>query len=69
VLKPWAPPRAYGLVIKLDARGQIERSLHAPVDGSHHGIVAVAELDGRLYAASAGAGRLLCVDATTGAPA
>lgn len=62
VLKPWAPPRSYGLVIKVNANGRIVRSLHAPVDGTNHGIVAIAELDGALYAASAGAGRLLRVD-------
>ncbi len=62
VLKPWAPPRSYGLVIKVAADGRIERSLHSLVDGRHHGITAVAEHGGALYAASKGSGRVLKVD-------
>jgi hypothetical protein len=61
VLKPWAPPRSYGLVIKVAADGRLERSLHSLVDGRHHGIAAVAEVDGALYVASKGSGRLLKV--------
>jgi hypothetical protein len=62
VLKPWAPPRSYGLVMKVAADGRIERSLHSLVDGRHHGITAVAEHDGALYAVSKGSGRLLKVE-------
>ena len=62
VMKPWAPPRSYGLVLQVSASGQILRSLHSQVDGRHHGITALAERDGRLYAASKGSGRLLRVD-------
>ncbi|WP_213953831.1 strictosidine synthase [Variovorax sp. dw_954] len=61
VLKPWAPPRSYGLVLHVDAAGRTTRSLHSQVDGRHHGITAVAEYHGALYAASKGAGRLLRV--------
>jgi len=61
VLKPWAPPRSYGLVIRVAADGRIERSLHSLVDGHHHGITAAAERGGALYAASRGSGRLLKV--------
>jgi hypothetical protein len=61
VLKPWAPPRSYGLVIKVAADGRIERSLHSLVDGHHHGITAVAEHAGALFVASKGSGRLLKV--------
>ncbi|MBS0447402.1 MAG: strictosidine synthase [Proteobacteria bacterium] len=62
VLKPWAPPRSYGLVLRVDAQGQVAASLHSQVDGRHHGITAVAEHRGRLYVASKGSGRLLVVD-------
>lgn len=62
VLKPWAPPRSYGLVLQISANGRILRSLHSQVDGRHHGITAVAEHNGLLYAASKGSGRLLRVD-------
>ena len=62
VLKPWAPPRSYGLVLKVSANGRIQQSLHSQVDGRHHGITAVCERGGALYAASKGSGRLLQVD-------
>jgi hypothetical protein len=62
VLKPWAPPRSYGLVLQVSDDGHVLRSLHSQVDGKHHGITAIAEHDGALYAASKGSGRLLRVD-------
>jgi hypothetical protein len=62
VLKPWAPPRSYGLVLKLAADGRIEHSLHSQVDGQHHGITALAEFGGALYVASKGSGHLLRID-------
>jgi hypothetical protein len=61
VLKPWAPPRSYGLVLRVGADGRIAGSLHSQVDGRHHGITGIAEHRGRLYAASKGSGRLLAV--------
>lgn len=62
ILKPWAPPRSYGLVVRLDAQGHALYSVHSRVDGHHHGIVAVAEFGDDLYAISKGAGRLLRLD-------
>jgi hypothetical protein len=61
VMKPWAPPRSYGLVLRVGRDGQVLRSLHSQVDGKHHGITGIAEHRGRLYAASKGSGRLLGV--------
>jgi hypothetical protein len=61
VLKPWAPPRSYGLVLRVDATGQVIGSLHSQVDGRHHGITGLVEHAGRLHVASKGAGRLLAV--------
>lgn len=66
VLKPWAPPRSYGLVLRVGAQGQVLGSLHSQVDGRHHGITGLAEHRGRLYAASKGSGRLLAVSADEG---
>ena len=63
VLKPWAPPRSYGLVLRVGAQGQVLGSLHSQVDGRHHGITGLAEHAGRLYVASKGSGRLLAVSA------
>jgi len=61
VVKPWAPPRSYGLVIRLDAGGVPLYALHSRVDGVNHGVVAAVEMDGSLFAIAKGPGRLLRV--------
>jgi sugar lactone lactonase YvrE len=61
VLKPWAPPRSYGLVLRVTRDGRLVRSMHSQVDGKHHGITGVAEHRRRLYVASKGSGKLLSV--------
>lgn len=62
VLKPWAPPRSYGLVLRISAEGHVVSSMHSQVDGRHHGITAVTEHKGSLYVASKGSDRLLRVN-------
>ena len=62
MLKPWAPPRSYGLVLRVSADGRVLSSLHSQVDGRHHGVTAVVECAGALWVASKGAGRLLRID-------
>jgi hypothetical protein len=64
VIKPWAPPRAYGLIARLDDAGQPRYSLHSRVDGSNHGVVAAAEYGDHLYALAKGPRRLLRVSLT-----
>ena len=59
VVKPWAPPRSYGLVIRLDANGVPLYAVHSRVDGVNHGVVAAVEIDGSLFALAKGPGRLL----------
>jgi hypothetical protein len=59
VVKPWAPPRSYGLVIRLASDFSPMFSFHSRVDGENHGVVAAAELDGALYVLAKGPGRLL----------
>ena len=59
VVKPWAPPTSYGLVIRLDSTVQPRFSLHSRVDGVNHGIVAAAECGGFLYLIAKGPRRLL----------
>ena len=59
VVKPWAPPRSYGLVIRLDASGAPLYSLHSRVDGINHGIVSAIEFNGNLFALAKGPGRVL----------
>lgn len=67
VLKPWAPPRSYGLVLRLDAQGQVVESLHSLVDGQHHGITDVAACQDGLLVVSKGSGSLLLVRSMGGA--
>lgn len=59
VMKPWAPSRSYGLVVRLGRDLVPTASYHSRADGSMHGIASTAELDGFLYAASRGSGTLL----------
>jgi len=59
MLKPWAPPRSYGLVIRLGADGLPRYSVHSRADGINHGIVAAAELNGDLIMIAKGPGRVL----------
>jgi hypothetical protein len=59
VVKPWAPPRSYGLIIRLSASGVPLYALHSRVDGINHGIVAAVEMHGALFAIAKGPGRLL----------
>jgi hypothetical protein len=59
VMKPWAPPRSYGLVIRLDADGAPRYSLHSRVDGVNHGIVAAVEHGGDLVMIAKGPRRVL----------
>lgn len=59
ILKPWAPPRSYGLVIRFGADLTLLFSLHSRVGGRHHGVVAVAQRGDELFVLSKGAGRIL----------
>jgi hypothetical protein len=54
VLKPWAPSRSYGLVIKLNAAFEPVVSFHSRADGTRHGTTSVVEHHERLYVASKG---------------
>lgn len=59
ILKPWAPPRSYGLVVRFDENLYPLYSLHSRVGGRHHGIVATAEQGDNLMVLSKGSGRVL----------
>jgi hypothetical protein len=56
VLKPWAPARSYGLVIRLDSNFQPIASLHSRADGTRHGITSCIEHNGQLLLAVKGDG-------------
>ena len=59
VVKPWAPPRSYGLVLRLSSEGRVRYSLHSRFDGKHHGVVAALECRGDLFVLAKGCGRIL----------
>jgi hypothetical protein len=59
VVKPWAPPRSYGLVIRLNEDGLIRYSLHSRFDGQNHGVASAVECAGFLYLLAKGRNRLL----------
>jgi hypothetical protein len=65
VVKPWAPPRSYGLIIRLNDNGVPIYTVHSRVDGIKHGVVAAVEMDGSLFAIAKGPGRLLRAPLTT----
>ena len=57
--KPWAPPRSYGLLVRIDEEGDILESLHSRVGGRHHGITAARETAQGLVIISKGSGRVI----------
>lgn len=59
ILKPYAPPRSYGLVIKLDASGTPVSSFQSRLDGKNHGAMAAVECNGALYVLAKGPRRVL----------
>lgn len=65
ILKPWAPPRSYGLVVRVGADFLPKYSLHSRVGGRNHGIVAVAQRGDELFVLSKGAGRILRLSAAS----
>ena len=65
ILKPWAPPRSYGLAVRFDAQRVPVMSVHSRVGGENHGIVTVLERGEEVLALAKGAGRLLQLDAGT----
>lgn len=54
IQKPWAPARSYGLIARLDNRGEALESLHSRVDGLIHGVTAAGPVGARVLAISKG---------------
>lgn len=61
IQKPWAPPRSYGLVARINDEGEAVESLHSRVSGEMHGITDIVEHDGRLLVLSKGHGKLAAI--------
>jgi sugar lactone lactonase YvrE len=57
--KPWAPPRSYGLLARLDADGEVVETLHSRVGGKNHGITSAIETAQGVVIISKGSGRVL----------
>jgi hypothetical protein len=43
IIKPWAPPRSYGLVVRLDENGEATGSYHSRAGERRHGITSVLD--------------------------
>jgi hypothetical protein len=63
VIKPWAPPRSYGLVVRLDEDGYVLSSLHSRGGGRHHGVTSARQHGDRLFVAARGGKRVLITEA------
>lgn len=59
IQKPWAPPRSYGLVARINDEGDFIESLHSRVGGRYHGITAARDTAQGLVIISKGHGRVL----------
>jgi sugar lactone lactonase YvrE len=54
VTKPWAPPRSYGLVARMDGAGRFEASFQSRAGGARHGCLSARPDGDRLLVACAG---------------
>ncbi|MDQ0381143.1 SMP-30/gluconolactonase/LRE family protein [Amycolatopsis thermophila] len=63
VIKPWAPPRSYGLVARLDEEGYVVSSMHSRGGGRRHGVTSARQCGGRLFVAVHGGDQVLVTDA------
>ena len=63
ILKPWAPTRSYGLVVRLDRDGNALNSRHSRADGRRHGVTSVLQAGDTVYLASQGGDAVLALPA------
>jgi hypothetical protein len=61
-LKPWAPSRSYGLVVRLDTNFNPIASFHSRANGKRHGLTSCLEIDGYLLATSKGGNIIVTID-------
>ena len=66
VVKPWAPTRSYGLLVRLDARFRPVRSFHSRADGTRHGVTAALDFGTRVLVAARGGDAILDLDPAAG---
>ncbi len=63
VVKPWAPTRSYGLVIRLKPKSTPLYSMHNRFDGTNHGVICAIEFSGSLFVLAKGTVRVIRVRA------
>lgn len=63
IVKPWAPTRSYGLLVRLDDRFRPTHSFHSRADGTRHGVTAALDLGTHVLVASRGGDAILDLDA------
>jgi hypothetical protein len=63
ILKPWAPSRSYGLLIRLDANFHPLASFHSRADGTRHGVTSCVDLCSRVMVACKGGDAIIGLDA------
>jgi hypothetical protein len=56
VMKPWAPSRSYGLIVRLDGAYRPIASFHSRANGRRHGVTSCLVSKGRLYFTAKGDG-------------
>ena len=59
IVKPWAPTRSYGLLVRLDAAFRPVASYHSRADGWFHGITSALPFGDRVLVASRGGNAIL----------
>lgn len=59
IIKPWAPTRSYGLLVRLDNQFRPIASHHSRADGRFHGITSALQIAGRALVASQGGHAIL----------
>jgi hypothetical protein len=62
MLKPWAPTRSYGLVVRLDAAFRPVASWHSRADGTRHGVFTCLPDGETVLAASKGGNGIVALE-------
>lgn len=59
IIKPWAPSRSYGLLVRLDAGFRPIASYHSRADGRFHGVTSALQIGDRVLVTSRGGNAIL----------
>jgi hypothetical protein len=61
IIKPWAPTRSYGLLVRLDAQFQPVASYHSRADGRFHGVTSALQVGDQVLVTSRGGNAVLAL--------